>query len=185
MQRVGLREVSSLAHGHTASQRRIWLEPGPQLRAGRAERGVTHDDCRAQLRAGRAELGVTHDGKGTRTPPPSHLSIQKLCGPLETILATTGERTQAPEQNPPVPGPGAHLPREQLGLRRPGALDLVPHAVEQGHAIGPRRSEGTPSGSSPFSLKGQDKQQREVIAVIYLRRPCPGEGRPPRPRSCL
>lgn len=51
-------------------------------------------------------------------------------------MATTGERMPEPDQNQPCARVGAaHLPRQQLGLRRPGALDLVPHAVEQGDAI--------------------------------------------------
>lgn len=39
-----------------------------------------------------------------------------------------------PDQKPHQPG-ASHLPREQLGLRSPGGLDLVAHAVEEGDAI--------------------------------------------------
>lgn len=99
--------------------------------------------------AGRAEPGVvTRSDKGAWTTPPGHLPVQKLVWPLETIMATMGNGgpeeavtcsrpwgadVRAPPESAPRPAP--HLPREQLGLRRPGALDLVAHAVEEGDAI--------------------------------------------------
>ena len=38
------------------------------------------------------------------------------------------------EAVPPLPST-SHLAPEELGLRQPSALDLVSHAVEEGHAI--------------------------------------------------
>lgn len=39
-----------------------------------------------------------------------------------------------PHRNPRRLG-ASHLPREQLGLRPPGGLDLMAHAVEEGDTV--------------------------------------------------
>lgn len=75
-------------------------------------------------------------------PQPGHLLIQKPGWGPQRPSSTTGNRGPEREGSLPMPLEAAlplprasHLAPEQLGLRQPSALDLVSHAVEEGHAI--------------------------------------------------
>lgn len=125
----------SLAQGHVDAKRRSWAWTSPVKMT-----------CRAQLLRQEEGLApweeVPHGGHDatTRSPPYSEARV----GPSETIQQHGKPRPR--EGRIPLPMPleaalplprASHLAPEQLGLglRQPSALDLVPHAVEEGHAI--------------------------------------------------
>lgn len=123
-------EVSSLARGHVDSKRRSWAWTRPVK--------MTQSPSPA---GGGSGLGRRHP-RGHRCHNQVTSLFRSRGGALRDHPATMGNRgperegslPRPSEAAPPLPS-ASHLAPEQLGLRQPSALNLMSHAVEEGHAI--------------------------------------------------
>lgn len=137
LQRSKLRlpEAKRFVHRHKANKKRLWLEPRPvettpEPKCWRGGAGGSHPRRQRGLDSTARSSVCSEGGWGPERPSgqPRETEAQRRKAPAPDHAASDVSAHPAPLR-------ASHLSPEQLGLRRPGALDLVAHAVEQGDAI--------------------------------------------------
>lgn len=147
-------------------------------------------------RRGGAGRGVPRSDKGASGTPPGHLCIQKLGGALRHHPGNNGKLRPGEGRPsletawgagvralPPLGAP--HLAPKQLGLRHPGALDLVAHAVEEGDTILVLvKTKELRQDLSRFLWKGRTNRPLRSSWLPTYSDPAPGRGVRNAPDAC-